>query len=55
MRSPDGEFEEGVCPLTMAKEQAMKKVLKRLYGKNPWKNVLSIGDSVTEKTAITEL
>ena len=30
MRSPDGEFEEGVCPLTMAKEQAMKKVLKRL-------------------------
>ena len=24
MRSPDGEFEEGVCPLTMAKEQAMK-------------------------------
>ncbi|CAE7210085.1 EMB2076 [Symbiodinium sp. CCMP2592] len=55
MRSPDGEFEEGVCPLTMAKEQAMKKVLKRLYGKNPWKNVLSIGDSVTEKDAITEL
>ena len=28
---------------------------RRLYGKNPWKNVLSIGDSVTEKTAITEL
>jgi len=55
MRSPDGDFEEGVCPLTMAKEQAMKKVLKKLYGKNPWKNVLSIGDSVTERTAITEL
>ncbi|CAJ1438788.1 unnamed protein product [Effrenium voratum] len=55
MRSPDGEFEEGVCPLTMAKEQAMKKVLKKLYGKNPWSNVLSIGDSVTERTAITEL
>mmetsp|Transcript_71894 Transcript_71894/g.158745 ORF Transcript_71894/g.158745 Transcript_71894/m.158745 type:complete len:360 (-) Transcript_71894:12-1091(-) len=55
MRSPDGAFEEGVCPLTMAKELAMKKVLKKLYGKNPWKNVLSIGDSVTERTAITEL
>eukprot|EP00435_Cladocopium_sp_Y103_P067237 s206_g29.t1 len=55
MRSPDGDFEEGVCPLTMAKELAMKKVLKKLYGKNPWKNVLSIGDSVTERTAITEL
>ena len=55
MRDPDGDFEEGVCPLTMAKEQAMKKVLKKLYGKNPWKNVLSIGDSVTERTAITEL
>ncbi|CAL1132868.1 unnamed protein product [Cladocopium goreaui] len=54
MRSPDGAFEEGVCPLTMAKELAMK-VLKKLYGKNPWKNVLSIGDSVTERTAITEL
>lgn len=55
MRSPDGDFEEGVCPLTMAKEQAMKKVLKKLYGRNPWRNVLSIGDSVTERTAITEL
>eukprot|EP00438_Fugacium_kawagutii_P035534 Skav214490 [mRNA] locus=scaffold1011:88423:89535:- [translate_table: standard] len=55
MRSPDGDFEEGVCPLTMAKELAMKKVLKKLYGKNPWTNVLSIGDSVTERTAITEL
>ena len=32
MRDPDGEFEDGVCPLTMAKELAMKKVLKKLYG-----------------------
>lgn len=50
------QVEEGVCLFTMAKQEAMKKVLKKLYGKNAaWKNVLSIGDSTVERNAITEV
>lgn len=47
--------EEGICLWTMAKQAAMKKVLKKLYGKAPWCNVLSVGDSVIERDAITEV
>lgn len=52
---PDGTFEGGVNPWTLAKTFAMKKILKRLYGHRPWVNVLSIGDSVTERDALTNL
>jgi hypothetical protein len=47
--------EEGVNALTIAKQAAMLKALKTLYGKNPWRNVISIGDSIEERDAITEV
>jgi len=50
-----GSNEDGLCLWTMAKQAAMKKALKKLYGKAPWMNVLSIGDSTVERNALTEL
>jgi hypothetical protein len=47
--------EEGVNIFTIAKQAAMIKVLKKLYGKRPWTNIISIGDSIVERDAITEL
>jgi len=47
--------EEGVNIFTIAKQAAMLKALKKLYGKRPWLNVISIGDSIVERDAITEL
>lgn len=47
--------EGGVNIWTLAKTLAMKKILKRLYGRSPWVNVLSVGDSVTERDALTNL
>lgn len=49
------KVEEGVNIFTIAKQAAMLKALKRLYGKRPWMNVISIGDSIVERDAITEL
>jgi len=50
-----GQQDDGLCLWTLAKQAAMKKMLKKLYGRRAWINVLSIGDSTTERTAITEL
>jgi hypothetical protein len=47
--------EEGVNVMTIAKQAAMLKALKKLYGKKPWKNVISIGDSIVERDAITDV
>lgn len=47
--------EEGVNIFILAKQAAMLKALKKLYGKRPWTNVISIGDSIVERDAITEL
>eukprot|EP00438_Fugacium_kawagutii_P014525 Skav232268 [mRNA] locus=scaffold882:80726:91539:- [translate_table: standard] len=48
--------QEGECLWTLAKQAAMTKVLRKLYGRDaPWMNVLSIGDSTVERTAIMEL
>lgn len=49
------KIEEGVNVFTVAKQAAMLKALKKLYGKRPWTNVISIGDSIVERDAITEL
>jgi hypothetical protein len=49
------KVEEGVNIFTIAKQAAMLKALKKLYGRNPWKNVISIGDSIVERDAITEV
>eukprot|EP00404_Azadinium_spinosum_P042756 CAMPEP_0180834944 /NCGR_PEP_ID=MMETSP1038_2-20121128/78118_1 /TAXON_ID=632150 /ORGANISM="Azadinium spinosum, Strain 3D9" /LENGTH=420 /DNA_ID=CAMNT_0022878195 /DNA_START=232 /DNA_END=1492 /DNA_ORIENTATION=+ len=49
------QVEEGVNVLTIAKQAAMQKALKKLYGKREWKNVISIGDSIVERDAITEV
>lgn len=49
------KVEEGVNIFTIAKQAAMLKALKKLYGKRPWQNVISIGDSIVERDAITEL
>lgn len=49
------DVEEGVNLFTIAKQAAMLKALKKLYGRNPWKNVLSIGDSIVERDAVTEV
>jgi len=50
------DVEEGVNILTLAKQAAMKKALKKLYGKDGvWHNIISIGDSVVERDAIKEL
>eukprot|EP00747_Dinoflagellata_sp_TGD_P179254 gnl/TRDRNA2_/TRDRNA2_29779_c0_seq1.p1 gnl/TRDRNA2_/TRDRNA2_29779_c0~~gnl/TRDRNA2_/TRDRNA2_29779_c0_seq1.p1 ORF type:complete len:393 (+),score=103.44 gnl/TRDRNA2_/TRDRNA2_29779_c0_seq1:167-1345(+) len=49
------QMEEGVDPFTVVKQAAMAKVLKKLYGKNPWKNIISIGDSCIERDAIKEV
>lgn len=49
------KVEEGVNIFTIAKQAAMLKALKKLYGKRPWTNVISIGDSIVERDAITEL
>lgn len=50
------QVEEGVCLFTMAKQEAFKKVLRKLYGKGAaWTNVLSIGDSIIERDAIIEV
>lgn len=50
------DVEEGVSILTVAKQQAMAKALKKLYGRGAdWVNVLSIGDSIVERDAIKEL
>lgn len=50
-----GQQDDGLCLWTLSKQAAMKKMLKKLYGRRAWINVLSIGDSTTERTAITEL
>lgn len=48
--------QEGECLWTLAKQAAMTKVLRKLYGREaPWMNVLSIGDSTVERAAIMEL
>jgi len=49
------EVEEGVNVLTVAKQAAMAKALKKLYGKAAWRNIISIGDSIVERDAIKEL
>jgi len=49
------KVEEGVNIFTIAKQAAMLKALKKLYGRDPWKNVISIGDSIVERDAITEV
>lgn len=49
------EVEEGVNVYVEAKRQAMLKAMKKLYGRNPWKNIISIGDSIAERDAIKEL
>jgi len=50
------EVEEGVNIFTVAKQNAMLKALKKLYGKSkPWKNVISIGDSIVERDALKEI
>jgi len=48
-------FQDGVNLMTIAKRAAMVKLLRKLYGKSsPWKNVISIGDSVVERDAIID-
>lgn len=47
--------EEGVNIYTIAKQAAMRKILKKLYGKKPWRNVISVGDSIVERDAIREV
>merc|ERR1711972_850456 len=49
------EVEEGVSVYTIMKRAAMVKVLKKLYRKNPWRNIISIGDSTIERDALKEL
>lgn len=49
------EVEEGVNVFSVAKQRAMAKALKKLYGKAPWRNIISIGDSRIERDAIKEL
>ncbi|CAJ1361842.1 unnamed protein product [Effrenium voratum] len=49
-------MQDGACLWTLAKQAGMRKVLRFLYGRDrPWMNVLSIGDSTVERTAIMEL
>lgn len=48
-------LQDGVNLMTIAKRAAMVKLLRKLYGKSsPWKNVISIGDSVVERDAIID-
>ncbi|CAK9003892.1 unnamed protein product [Durusdinium trenchii] len=48
--------QEGECLWTLAKQTAMTKVLRKLYGRDqPWMNVLSIGDSTVERAAVMEI
>jgi len=49
------EVEDGVNVFAVAKQRAMQKALKKLYGKSPWRNVISVGDAHHEKDAIKEL
>eukprot|EP00928_Gymnodinium_smaydae_P055308 TRINITY_DN38894_c0_g1_i1.p1 TRINITY_DN38894_c0_g1~~TRINITY_DN38894_c0_g1_i1.p1 ORF type:complete len:325 (+),score=68.95 TRINITY_DN38894_c0_g1_i1:153-1127(+) len=50
------QVEEGVNVFTVAKQQAMLKVLRRLSGtSSSWRNVLSIGDSQIERDAMTDI
>lgn len=51
------EVEEGVNVFAVAKQRAMAKALKKLYGKDlaGWRNVISVGDSRIEKDAMKEL
>jgi hypothetical protein len=42
--------------LMLMKQAAMKQCIKRLYGSgSSWKNIMSIGDSETERNALTEV
>lgn len=50
------KVEEGVNVWTIAKQNAMLKILKKLHGsRSGWKNIISIGDSVIERDAIKDL
>lgn len=50
------EVEEGVNVFAVAKQRAMQKALKKLYGKgSPWRNIISVGDANHERDAIKEL
>lgn len=52
----NADVEEGVNILTIAKQAAMQKALKRLYGKGQtWRNIISVGDSIVERDALKEL
>eukprot|EP00435_Cladocopium_sp_Y103_P059506 s1586_g21.t1 len=55
-RDLPGLLEELDIPVIYARQYLKRYVLRKLYGREaPWMNVLSIGDSTVERTAIMEL
>lgn len=47
--------EEGVDVCVAMKCSAMDKLLTHIYGKRPWKNIISIGDSLVERDAVKDV